>query len=89
MLGGGLSHSIHPFASVLIVPKADAGVNVTRSNSGDEEQVFAIAENFDVFPLLMRGAKENLLEVEISPCRWHQSHLQGCHADGAPPLLKQ
>lgn len=40
--------------SVVVVPGANAGVNVAWSNAGDEHQVVGVAESFDGFPVLVR-----------------------------------
>ena len=49
--------AVHPVAGVVVVPRPDAGVDVTWSNAGDEEEIVAVAESFDGLPVLVRGAE--------------------------------
>lgn len=58
--------AIYPVASVVIVPRSNAGVDVTRSNTGDEKKVVSIAEGLDGLPVLVRGAKGEAVGSEVS-----------------------
>lgn len=49
--------AVHPVAGVVVVPRPDAGVDVARSNTGDEEEIVAVAKSFDGLPVLVRGAE--------------------------------
>lgn len=57
--------TVHPIASVVVVPWSDAGVDVTRSNAGDEEEIVAITKRFDHLPVLVRGAEGEPIGSEI------------------------
>lgn len=49
--------AVDPVPCVVVVPRPDACVNITRSHAGDEEEIVAIAESFDGLPVLVRGTK--------------------------------
>lgn len=57
--------SIHPVPHVVVVPRADAGVDVTWADTGDEEQIVAVAECFDGLPVLVGGAKGETIGGEV------------------------
>lgn len=51
--GGLIVAAVHPVAHVVVVPRPDAGVDVTGSDAGDEEEIVAVAESFDGLPVLV------------------------------------
>lgn len=58
--------TVHPVARVVVVPRSDAGVDITRSNAGDEEEIVAITKSFDDLPVLVRGAEGEPVGSKIS-----------------------
>lgn len=57
---------VHPVACVVVVPRPDACVNITRSHAGDKKEIVAIAESFDGLPVLVRGTKWEAVGGKIS-----------------------
>lgn len=49
--------AVHSVSGVVVVPRSDAGVNVTRSHAGDEQEVVPVTESLDGLPVLVRGAE--------------------------------
>lgn len=49
--------AVHSVSGVVVVPRSDAGVNVTRSHAGDEKEVVPVAKRLDGLPVLVRGAE--------------------------------
>lgn len=64
--GGLIVAAVDPVSHVVVVPRPDAGVNVSGSNTGDEEEVVAIAESLDGLPVLVRGAEGEAVGGEVS-----------------------
>lgn len=58
--------TVHPVTHVVVVPRSDAGVNITRSNAGDEEEIVAVTKSFDGFPVLVRRAEGETIGSKIS-----------------------
>lgn len=58
--------TVHSVARVVVVPRPDAGVDVPRSNAGDEKEIVAVAECLDDLPVLVRGAEGETVGGEIS-----------------------
>lgn len=57
----------------MVVPWSDAGVDITRSNAGDEDEVVPITESLDGLPVLVRRAEREAVGSEV-----------GVHAVKAP-----
>lgn len=58
--------AIHPVASVVVVPRSNAAVDVTGSNAGNEKEVVPVAEGLDGLPVLVRGAEGEAVGGEVS-----------------------
>lgn len=58
--------AVHSVARVVVVPRPDAGVDVTGSHAGDEEEIVAVTESFDGLPVLMRGAEGEAVGGKVS-----------------------
>lgn len=58
--------TVHPVASVVVVPRSNAGVDVTGSNAGDEEEVVPVTEGLNGLPVLVGGAEGEAVGGEIS-----------------------
>lgn len=58
--------AVHPVAHVVVVPRPDACVDITRADAGDEEEVVAVAKSFDGLPVLVRGAEGETVGSKVS-----------------------
>lgn len=57
---------VHPVARVVVVPRADAGVNITRPHTGDEQEIVPVTESFDGLPVLVRRTKGEAVRGKVS-----------------------
>lgn len=57
---------VHPVACVVVVPRPDAGVNITGSHAGDEKEIVPITESLDGLPVLVRRAEGETVGGEVS-----------------------
>lgn len=51
--------------SVVVVPGANAGVDVAWANARDEHQVVGVAESFDCFPVLVGRAERETVGRKV------------------------
>lgn len=57
--------SVHPVASVVVVPRPHGRVHVAGAHAGDEEQVVGVAERLDGPPVLVRRAEREAVGGEV------------------------
>lgn len=57
--------SIHSVACVVVVPRPDGGVHITRSSTRHKQQVVLVAESFDSFPVLVRRSKGEAIRSKV------------------------
>lgn len=57
--------AVHSVPSVVVVPRSNAGINIPRSNTGDEKEVVPITESLDGLPVLVRRAKREAVRCKV------------------------